>query len=273
MSEIDDILSELANSLESDSFDKHRFESALQVIHDRGLHHDIMNSLLRDMLTGIDGVDIFTSGSFFELASEGGVGLVLIRYSGPTKYIYSSPVASSQKFLSRGSFRVDNYRLLEEGPLEDVFDATREIELVETQSLGQGDIVSKHHADIIDFTAFESTPSITLRLTTPPSGNYEWAFDRKTLRALRYSTLLLSESNLCGIFELLSEVGDDQTADYLARFTSHQYHFVRWKAVQSLAALNPARALDAVQQLADDHHPDVRHAARSTLAAGVLQGE
>ena len=273
MSDIEDILSDLSKTVGEGGFDPASYEDALNKIHAGGLHNEAMNSLLRDMLKSIDGVDIFTSGTFLELASSSGIGLVLIRYSGLTRYIYSSPVAFSQKVLSQGSCCANTYRLLGPDPLEDVFDPDREITLDRSTKVIRGDLVSKDHRDIIDLTDFEQLPTITLRLTTSPSGNYEWAFDRRTLKAFRYSTLLLTESNLCGIFDLLSEVGDEQTEDFLDRYTSHKYHFVRWKAVQSLAALNPKRALEAVTKLTDDRHPDIREAAQATLATGVLEGD
>jgi hypothetical protein len=273
MQELSQILIGLSKSTDSILFDRERYEESLDEIFSRGLHIDLMNSLLRDMTKSSDAVDIFTSGSFFRLASAGGLDLTLVRYKGPSSYIYSSPVAFSQLQLSSASCTLANYKIVGDTELGDVFDSRRSIEFLGSSVVQGGDYVSKGTFDIVDFTDFETLPIVALRISAPPSGDYEWAFDRELLTAKRYATIRLVESNLCAIFDLLGEVGDEKTEEYLDRYLSHPFHFVRWKAVKSLAALNPDRALIAVHKMQDDEHPDVRQAARSTLTIGALTGE
>jgi len=270
MHEISDMLAGLTDEAGTEGFLQNPFESTLHEIISRNLHVDVMNSILSGMVGDVRDFEIFTSGAFFNIVSLGDLDLTLVRYKQITKYIYSSPIAYSQAQISPGFSRVATYRLADDEPLADIFDPGRTIERVQILTTTPGQVFSKTYESIVDLAGFDTLPTMYLRLSAPPRGGYEWAFDRDTLAAKRYSTIYLAESNLCAIFDVLGEVGDAASEDYLERYTAHSHHFVRWKAVQSLAALNPARAFPIVCRLQDDAHPDVRAAAKTALSSCIL---
>lgn len=125
---------------------------------------------------------------------------------------------------------------------------------------------SKAELDVCDLYGFAPSPMVFLRLSSAPTGDFEWAFERTSLRAQAYSTIRLAESNLCGIFELLGDVGDDRTVSLIENFVDHSLHFVRWKAIQAIGRCDRQRGLELASAARRDPHRDVRTAATLTLA-------
>lgn len=230
------------------------------------LHVSAMNAMLIRHLS--DGIreDIFTSGKFLVLESIGEIELSVIRYSGTSPYIFSSPNSYMQSSLNEGSFSCDHYR----GPIrlsEAIFDPSIEIDLISSTRIEDSAIIAKGFDDIVDLYDFSSAPTAFVRLAQQPQGDYEWAFARGTLRAHSYCTVRLAESNLCGLFELLAENADERCVPAVSPFCEHPLHFVRWKAIQTIGRHDPIKGLSLTRRALDDPHPHVRAAAEATLAA------
>jgi hypothetical protein len=118
---------------------------------------------------------------------------------------------------------------------------------------------------VVDVHSLKMKPTIFARLARKPQRTYEWAFDRNSLEAISYSTIALAESNLCSLFDLLSQAGDDRSLDLIESFATHPMHFVRWKAVQAIGSRDAARGMIMARGALTDQHPDVREAARATV--------
>jgi len=233
-----------------------------------GRHYiSALNRLLADQLDTEADNQIFTSGRFLVLEECGTVELTLIRYPASMSHIYSSPNRFVQIEVSGVSFTCDHYAgpACIGGPL---FDPSVVLALSSSERISSGRIVSKDLDDVIDLHDFTRSPAIFLRVAQAPERDFEWAFDRSSLRAHSYSTIRLAESNLCALFDLLGGYGDEDSIDLVAAFATHPLHFVRWKAVQTVGRLDRQHGMVLAHQALADEHPHVRGAARATLEAG-----
>lgn len=236
----------------------------------RGLHIVALNDML-SQLDSEDAQDIFTSGKFLVIGLAGDVELTFVRYTRPGPYIFSSPNNYLQASLSGGGFTVDRYRSSHPVGGPD-FDPGVSLDLVSSRRADDRTIIVKRLEDIVHFRSFTREPTIFVRLAQLPDGDFEWAFDRASRRAHSFCTIRLAESNLCGLFDLLAETGDERTVETVAHFVEHPLHFVRWKAVQTIGRHDRARGLELARRALDDIHPHVRAAARATLASLEARG-
>ncbi|HZG08127.1 MAG TPA: HEAT repeat domain-containing protein [Allosphingosinicella sp.] len=106
-----------------------------------------------------------------------------------------------------------------------------------------------------------------LSLSLPPRWSLEWLFDRETMRPVAQSAAHVDDSQLVTCLELAGWLRDGDTEEAILALTRHRAHFVRWKAIQALGALNPSSAMPLVVSAAgNDPHPAVRRAAAATLS-------
>jgi len=135
----------------------HLFEEII----DGNLHMRALNALLRQFGTTADSIDIFTSGKFLVLASCNEVELSLIRYSGATDFIYSSPTSFMQSKVSDGEAVCDYYSS-DEKLSAAMFDETAAISRSGSRRFGDGALFAKSLEDIIYLHSF--TPKTTVFL-------------------------------------------------------------------------------------------------------------
>jgi|GEM_PF-3716401 len=228
------------------------------------LYVSALNKMLADQLDTEADNQIFTSGRFLVLEQSGSVELVLVRYPESTPHIYSSPNRFLQAEVSGVSCTCDVYA----GPNDiggSLFDSSIELAPLSSMLVASGQVISKDLDELVDFHGFSRVPALFLRVAQAPERDFEWAFDRATLRAKSYSTIRLAESNLCSLFDLLGAHGNADIVDLVAEFALHSLHFVRWKAVQTVARLDRPRGLALAHLALSDEHPHVRSAAKAAL--------
>jgi len=106
-----------------------------------------------------------------------------------------------------------------------------------------------------------------LSLCAAPRWAIDWVFDRETLRPMAQSVAHVDDSQLITCLEVAAWLKSDMLLESVATLTSHSAHFVRWKAIQSLASLDNETAVRCVHAAATDGHPAIRAAAQRTLAS------
>ncbi|HEX9963761.1 MAG TPA: HEAT repeat domain-containing protein [Allosphingosinicella sp.] len=232
----------------------------------RNYHVEALNHLLTKHIVDESDEDIFTSGKFLVLASFGEIQLALIRYTADSPYIFTSPNEYMQVNVSGSSFVHDLYAAPSNWR-NSSFDTAVALTRLQSTFVDDDTMVVKALDDVIDLHGFSRRPSIFIRLARAPRGDFEWAFDRRTLNARFYCTIRLAESNMCGILDLLAQHGDERVLGTVARLVDHPLHFVRWKAVQTVARLDREQGVQLARRSLEDRHPHVRLAAQSSLAA------
>ncbi|MGW8142511.1 HEAT repeat domain-containing protein [Sphingomonas zeae] len=240
---------------------------------DDGVHRRALNGFAASKcgnmsFEGDDVRGIETSGRFLVLAETADVQLSVVRQMNITSHIYSSPNVFVQAKVSPGAIGVTSYTL-PVGFREEALDAKVVLEPDWTSNIVDETPLVKRFNSVLDVHAIETPPLIFVRLSFFPRGNYEWSFDRATLRPVGHTTLRLPETNLCGILDLLAMAGNGETIDLIEPLAFHELHFLRWRAVQAVGALDAERGFRLVQRAVDDPHPAVREAARRTLATAA----
>lgn len=121
--------------------------------------------------------------------------------------------------------------------------------------------------EVIDFAPATGSSHmlLTLVMRTAPAP-LVWLFDRDTMTATRG----LSPSDAATRAELLIQMFEGlqyKGAFNLLESLVHKspYHFLRWRAVQSLLKLHTTDGISAVKHASNDSHPHVRRAAERTL--------
>jgi hypothetical protein len=209
-----------------------------------------------------------TAGQFIALHSSPWTNWSIIFHKRPAQFLYLSPVDALQARVGGTPLKVGRYSCkrpgsfdLLERDLPLTFDGCDEAKLdVQFERRGR--------EQILDWSALdeEGGPGVTLRVNSGPLAPFEWAFDRTTLRPAGLSPIDPIESNVSTIFSLLAAVGERQSVEYLLPFLESERHFMRWNAIQAIAALDKDSSIAGLQRLADDPHPEVRAAARRSLA-------
>lgn len=146
------------------------------------------------------------------------------------------------------------------------FDPEQRVSFNREIALGVGQVEAMHAAD----TAFKvdvATPTIVVLLLSESAADLQWRFDPDTLRAESCISARLADSELIGIGRTMAAMNAEQAPEVLLELSRHPRHFVRWSAIQHLAQVDRAAALDRLREALDDEHDDIRTAAASTLAA------
>jgi len=109
-------------------------------------------------------------------------------------------------------------------------------------------------------------PTLLLTIATAPTGFISWEYDRATLAPTRMVSADLSASRLEHTLGVIAELDDGHAVPALLRLIDgHPSHQIRWAAVSAVARLHRPAAIDALQRLTRDSHPDVRDSARRAL--------
>lgn len=232
------------------------------------LHLEAMHKLLRRNLEEqFEVTPDISSGPFVVLYGSRKTTWAILRHIGHSRQIYLSPTHTISAKVAGGALRLNRYSVADQFDLER-FDASVRIQEVDARLMEEGEIHLKDgKSEITDFHAKAGAPAFSLRVNTLPFNDYEWAFDRTTMRAASISGIRQAESNLTTIFDLLAAVGSPRSIEHVGRFVGHPMHFVRWKAAQTLFSINGEAGLYAVRGLENDPHPEIRAAACRTLTA------
>lgn len=238
-----------------------------QALGDR-LHLEAMHKLLRRNLEEqFEVTPDISSGPFVVLYGSRKTTWAVLRHTGQSRQIYLSPTHTISAKVAGGALLLNRYAVAEQLDLER-FDASVRIREADCRLMEAGEIHLKDgKSELTDFQAKAGTPAFSLRVNTVPFGDYEWAFDRATLRAASISGIRQAESNLTTILDLLAAAGSPDSIEHVSRFVDHPMHFVRWKAAQTLFSIDGEAGLGAVRGLEADPHPEIRAAAHRTLMA------
>src|SRR5579871_2033984 len=206
-------------------------------VHIRALNAFVASKCSNITFEGDDVRGIETSGRFMVLCESEDVQLSVVRQMNITSHIYSSPNVFVQAKVSPGAIGYSSY-VLPPAFREDTVDANLVLRREHGAVIHDETPLIKRYDTVLDVHAIEIAPLVLVRLSFFPRGNYEWAFDRTTLRAVGHMTLRLPETNLCGILDLLAVAGDSRTIDVIEPLAAHELHFLRWRAVQAVGALD-----------------------------------
>lgn len=233
-----------------------------------GLYKTALNDILisiRDRSAPITAQH--TAGQFIALHSTPWSNWSLIYHRDPASFLYLSPTDALQARVGGSDLLVGRFTCAQPASFEMLQpQLTLEDHGVREARLGTV-FTRKGRHEILDWRAKSGAarPGVTLRVNSGPLADFEWAFDRSTLKPVGLTPIDPVESNLSTIFSLLSAVGDAGSVEHLEPFLTSKRHFVRWNAAQAIAALDVDACASALSRLADDPHPEVRAAARSSL--------
>lgn len=114
-------------------------------------------------------------------------------------------------------------------------------------------------------------PSVVLRLFSSHISDFQWRFDDGTGIPLDMSVAQQSDTELESMMQMVAALGTPNAGPLLAALCDHRNHTIRWKAIQLLAGHDRGAALERLRRASSDQHPEIRHAATTTLAR--LEGE
>jgi hypothetical protein len=114
---------------------------------------------------------------------------------------------------------------------------------------------------------FEEEPAVCfLVLQTKALWTHVWGFDRNSLHPWTISAADKQTSELRAALQIFRELRYVASEQVVRELASHPAHDVRWEAVQTLVALNPAAGAIALRRAVLDAHPHVRNAATRSLS-------
>jgi len=126
-------------------------------------------------------------------------------------------------------------------------------------------IVNNARLNVADIFSPTNRPQVVLMLESAAFGGLRWSFDRLTRKALSLSAQNPSDTSVEIILELLAAVRSPESIPVIEALTSHPMHFVRWRAVQTIGAIDVDAGIRHATTATSDAHPHVRDAARKTL--------
>lgn len=181
----------------------------------------------------------------------------------PLEHIYSSPFKALVGVLGPGNLLCDQYRLpATHRPA--VLDTNETLAYEATRTVRPFDyMVLDGATTAYDFYALE--PTVLVRLFVRSSDALHHIFDRATLRPWLVQAGEPASTQIVCLLQALARFGNPTSVPHLDDASRHPHHFVRWAAVQAMAAIDPARAREQVRLALTDEHPDVRDAARRSL--------
>lgn len=114
-------------------------------------------------------------------------------------------------------------------------------------------------------------PSVVLRLFSSHISDFQWRFDAGTGMPLDMSVAQQSDTELESMMQMVAALGTPNATQLLESLCGHRNHTIRWKAIQLLARRDRDAAIERLHHATGDPHPEIRHAATTTLAR--LEGE
>lgn len=118
--------------------------------------------------------------------------------------------------------------------------------------------------DVIDFYA-PGEQRYLVKAMSPVKLDFTWSFDRTSLKPWNISGAHLLDDQIMTALEALEHLGGVEHAGTIEHYLDARSHHVRWKALQTLNAVAPERALLAFDRFLTDPHPHIRKAASEAL--------
>jgi hypothetical protein len=154
----------------------------------------------------------------------------------------------------------------------DVYDPDVRLEPRDDFELLPGETLERNgHEDVLDWQS-EGAPGFLLRLHSESLGDYEWAFDRKTLAPRGVTVLDSFSSQITTVMQMLTALGAPVYGDFVESGLASRYFHVRWEALKMISQLTPERTKEAIERLKNDPHPAIRRAIERTLRMNESAG-
>ena len=151
-----------------------------------------------------------------------------------------------------------------------VFDPGCKVVEHRTEYLHPGEsMLMANPTEVIDFSP-EGMSQLTLQvILTKLELPLVWVFNRSNLAAVRAISASDAATRAELLLDLFSHMKFKGGRAMLNDMLRSPYHFVRWRAVQTMLKIYGVEGLDTVREACEDEHPHVRRAAHSTLKAIV----
>lgn len=148
----------------------------------------------------------------------------------------------------------------------EIFDPSLSLKYSHEEVLNPGETVAIDGEKFI--ADFEERPNVCLlTLLTVSLWPHIWSFDRDSLRPSTISAADKQMSELRVALQIFRGLGYVESEQVVRKLVSHPVHDVRWEAIKTLLALNPATGAIALRSAVGDSHPHVRNAAARSLAS------
>ncbi len=160
-----------------------------------------------------------------------------------------------------------------------VFDKTKVLEIQPPVIIGVGEVLMLSATEHVP--EYRCTgPSLMLKLTSRVYQPLIWVYDKFTGIPTMASAGNLHSSRTQMMLRTLAalEAGspqgapDPRSVESVATLCKHEFHFVRWGAVQTLCNIDFERGKQALMDAVDDPHPHIVNAARSSVSKLRQQG-
>ncbi|MGH6616344.1 HEAT repeat domain-containing protein [Sphingomonas sp.] len=243
-------------------------EPIFQQIIDQRLYVDRMNAVLRSVFDRATRTNaLLTAGTFMTLHSSEYSTWVIMEHKRKSQFLYMTPVHSFQSPISGSGYAIDRYSLIGE-TLTNQISSNTKVELAQREQVKTNSVFKKSAVGEIVDTIVEDLEvrSLSLRVSSKPLSDFQINFDRENLSVFGITPVNPMLSNLTTIFDLLADVADAPSADYLEPFINHEQHFIRWHAMKSIYAIDKEAGLKLIDRARDDPHDHVRAAALETLS-------
>lgn len=148
----------------------------------------------------------------------------------------------------------------------DTYDPDVRLQLRDEIELQPGEALERDgYNDILDWRATGSM-GFVLRLHSESIGNYEWAFDRRTLAPKGVTVLDSFSSQVTTAMQMLAAMGTPVDDSFIEMGLTSPYFHVRWETLKMISRVAPERTREAIERLKDDPHPAIRRAIEKTMA-------
>jgi hypothetical protein len=190
---------------------------------------------------------------------------------GASPHIYSPVADAIYGNLGPGVFPVCVHERPEGADIL-ALDRTQRLTLQPCREFAPGDTFAVRAArDVPEYRCVERT--LILKLTCRTGPPLVWVYDKASGLPRMASSGSLAASRMQMMLRTLvalhgeggDEAGRARSVDAIERLAGHDFHFLRWTAIQSLCALDAERGLRHLRDARADPHPHVAHAAARAL--------
>lgn len=249
---------------------------SLQTLIDEGEIHRLIRSEVREVMLDGCRTPPATTGSVFALAESENFILTLSLLKaakGARKHLYSLPNDALIANLSPTPFR-GFLHAIPSGCDNEIFDQSMSLAKGPCFDLNQGEVCFWDSSNMVpEYTADQEF--VVLKLNSKQTQSLLWCYDKDSLRPLMSAACTPLPSRLQMSAMCLSELQDEfddrqreQSIANLERLAAHDFHYVRWTALQNLYLIASDRAVPLLLNSREsDLHPHVRRAAEKSLRA------
>jgi hypothetical protein len=165
--------------------------------------------------------------------------------------------------MDDGGFRYEMGELSRRPTLQSL---EKDIRLVGRQIMHcrQEEILTLRHGDIFSYvTDGASVCKIEYGDYRPLAISYS----RSTGEPVKVNMSTIESTQLIYLMRFASQYGDADTVAPVVELSSHYHHNIRWEALKALSRLSSDDARIVLDRMQDDPHPEIRAAARRSIAA------